>query len=146
MDPQAGQEALELWWRARGGGGAPSTGADGAPSVTARDLRIAVRYTLEELGAASPGGAVEVRVPPAGAIQALPGPRHTRGMPPNVVETDPDTWLRLAVGHLTWGDAVASGAVHASGSRADLSGVLPVARVRAGGATGGAASTVEPPR
>ena len=32
---------------------------------------------------------VEVRVPPFVAVQAIAGPRHTRGTPPNVVETDP---------------------------------------------------------
>jgi hypothetical protein len=29
---------------------------------------------------------------------AAPGPVHTRGTPPNVVETDPLTWIRLATG------------------------------------------------
>jgi putative sterol carrier protein len=51
---------------------------------------------------------------------------HTRGTPPNVVETDPVTWLRLATGRLQWADALASGAVHASGPRADLSAYLPI--------------------
>jgi hypothetical protein len=55
-----------------------------------------------------------------------PGPTHTRGNPPNVVETDPLTFLRLTTGRLAWSEAVASGAVHASGLRADLSPVLPL--------------------
>ena len=41
------------------------------------------------------------------AVQCLPGPVHTRGTPPNVVETDPLTWVRLAAGRLGWADAVA---------------------------------------
>ena len=57
----------------------------------------------------APGNAVEVRVPPDGAVQAVEGPRHTRGTPPNVVETDAQTWLALATGALTWDDAVADG-------------------------------------
>ena len=69
-------------------------------------------------------------VPPAGAVQCVEGPKHTRGTPPAVVEMDPPVWLALAVGQLAWADAVASGQVRASGVRADLSGLLPVARLR----------------
>jgi len=54
------------------------------------------------------------------------GPRHTRGTPPNVVETDARTWLQLATGQLSWAEAVAQGAVTASGNRADLSAQLPL--------------------
>lgn len=89
-------------------------------------LRYAVRHLLDQLAARSPGRTVEVRVPPFAAVQAIEGPRHTRGTPPNVVETDPRTWLALALGRLTWAEAVATGAVSASGTRADLSGHLPV--------------------
>ena len=59
-------------------------------------------------------------MPPYAAVQCIEGPRHTRGTPPNVVEMDPVTWIRLAVGLLSWADALASGAVRASGVRADL--------------------------
>jgi hypothetical protein len=45
-----------------------------------------------------------------------------------VIETDPLTWVRLATGRTGWADAVASGAVRASGVRADLSHELPVSR------------------
>lgn len=86
-----------------------------------------MRYTLQVLAQDHPGTAVEVRVPPAGVTQAIEGPRHTRGTPPNVVETDTRTWLALATGTLTWEEAVAAGAVSASGVRADLSEVLPLA-------------------
>lgn len=86
-----------------------------------------MRYTLQVLAQDHPGTAVEVRVPPAGVTQAIEGPRHTRGTPPNVVETDTRTWLALATGTLTWEEAVAAGAVSASGVRTDLSEVLPLA-------------------
>lgn len=89
-------------------------------------LRAAVRYTLELLADKVPGRTVEVRVPPYAAVQCVPGPRHTRGTPPNVVETDPLTWLDLAAGRLAWDSAVASGRVYASGQRADLSPYLPL--------------------
>jgi putative sterol carrier protein len=65
-------------------------------------------------------------VPPFIAVQAVPGPRHTRGTPPNVVETDPVTWLRLATGRVSFTEAVAAGDVRASGNRADLTPYLPL--------------------
>jgi hypothetical protein len=89
-------------------------------------LRIAARYLLYTLAARYPGRILEVRIPPVAAVQCLPGPVHTRGTPPNVVETDPVTWIRLAAGRLGWADAVASGAVYASGPRADLGAYLPL--------------------
>ena len=89
----------------------------------------AVRYTLEELAACAPGRSVEVRVPPFGVTQAVAGTVHRRGTPPSVVETDAATWLALATGRLTWQDALADGALHASGERCDLSAYLPLVRL-----------------
>jgi hypothetical protein len=86
-----------------------------------------VRYLLEELADRAPGTSVEVRVPPFGVCQCIEGPRHTRGTPPNVIETDPATWLDLATGRIGWDAAVGNGRVLASGSRADLSDWLPLA-------------------
>jgi hypothetical protein len=93
------------------------------------ELAKAVRLSLRTLAQVAPGHSVEVRVPPFAAVQCIEGPRHTRGTPANVVETDPRTWLELATGRLQWTDAVAAGRVTASGSRADLSGVLPLLRL-----------------
>ena len=45
--------------------------------------------------------------------------RHTRGTPPAVVETDPETWVALASGRLSWAEADAAGAIVAGD--ADLS-------------------------
>jgi hypothetical protein len=89
-------------------------------------LGAAVKTAARWLAQQVPGRSVELRVPPHVAVQCVPGPRHTRGTPPNVVETDAATWLRLATGALTWGDALASGRVSASGNRADLSRYLPL--------------------
>ncbi|ALG15698.1 sterol carrier family protein [Kibdelosporangium phytohabitans] len=91
-------------------------------------LATAVRASLRTLEQIAPGHTVEVRVPPFAAIQCIPGPRHTRGTPPNVIETDPRTWLELATGLLAWTDGVESTKVSASGTRADLSGLLPIVR------------------
>lgn len=98
--------------------------ADGEPLRA--DLKTATRFLLEELAERAPGGSVEVRVPPYGVTQCIAGPRHTRGTPPNVVETDPRTWLDLAVGRLGWDEAVAAAKVSASGERADLRALLPL--------------------
>jgi hypothetical protein len=89
-------------------------------------LRDAVRVLLAELAHRAPGRSVEVRIPPFGAIQCVAGPRHTRGTPPNVVETDPMTWLLVATGRLGWADAVVSGRISASGMRTDLSEYMPL--------------------
>jgi Bacterial SCP ortholog len=89
-------------------------------------LRGGVSYLLNLLAARAPGRAVEVRIPPYAAVQCVGGPRHTRGTPPNVVETDPVTWVLLATGRLSWAAAVAAARVRASGPRADLSALLPV--------------------
>jgi len=97
--------------------------APGAPRDT---VATAVRYTLQLLVDRAPGPTVEVRVPPFGAVQCIEGPAHTRGTPPNVVETDASTWLALATGSESWADALAAGRVSASGQRADLRAHLPL--------------------
>lgn len=86
-----------------------------------------VRVLADALAAKAPGSSTELRVPPFAAVQCLPGPRHTRGTPPNVVETDPVTWIRLATGRTPWRLATATGRLKASGERAaELAGQLPV--------------------
>ena len=91
----------------------------------------AVKTSARWLAQQVPGRSVELRVPPHVAVQCVEGPRHTRGTPPNVIETDAATWLRLATGATTWADAVADGAVSASGNRADLSTHLPLRPITA---------------
>ncbi|MCW1248873.1 sterol carrier family protein [Acaricomes phytoseiuli] len=111
IDPQQGAEALQAW---QGG---------------ARDrqtLATAVRYALTELAERTPGNSVEVRVPPYGVAQCIPGPRHTRGTPPNIVETDAETWLAMVIGLRSWRQSLDQGRITASGTRADLSEWLPL--------------------
>ena len=81
-------------------------------------LGAAVRLTARTLAAVAPGASVEVRIPPFAAVQCIAGPRHTRGTPPNVVETDPRTWLLLATGLLSPAEAKSAGTLRLSGSRA----------------------------
>jgi hypothetical protein len=104
---------------------------DGAAEQPPRAVvGAAVKTSARWLAQQVPGRSVEVRVPPHVAVQCIEGPRHTRGTPPNVVETDALTWLRLTTGRLTWEDAVADGKVVASGNRADLSANLPLRPLR----------------
>jgi hypothetical protein len=83
-----GRAAVQVW----------AERAQGAGGVSRDVLSLAVRYTPEELAARAPGGSTEVRVPPFAVVQCVPGPRHTRATPPNVVETDAATWLAMATG------------------------------------------------
>jgi len=121
IDSQEGMAALAQWVQAYDAG----TVAEVPRAVQ----RMAVRFALEELAAISPGNSVEVRVPPAGVVQAIAGPRHTRGTPPNVIEMDGDTWLALSTGRQTWASALAEHRVSASGVRADLTDLLPLFRL-----------------
>jgi hypothetical protein len=88
--------------------------------------RLLVKHFLAVLSERAPGASVEVRVPPYAAAQVIEGVRHTRGTPPAVVETDAQTWIDLATGALAYADALASGAVRASGERTDLTDLLPL--------------------
>lgn len=112
-DPEEGRAALLSW-------------AEDPASARRTVLAPAVRHTLELFAEEFPGGAVELRVPPFAAVQAISGVRHTRGTPPAVVETDAGTWLELVTGSLPWSQAVSSGRVRASGERSDLEEMLPL--------------------
>jgi hypothetical protein len=97
------------------------------PAPDRAALATAVRLTARSLAAVAPGASVEVRIPPFVAVQCVSGPRHTRGTPPNVVETDPRTWLLLATGLLPLAEAAAAGALNLSGSRAgEIANWLPL--------------------
>ncbi|BBZ09031.1 hypothetical protein MDOR_32000 [Mycolicibacterium doricum] len=100
---------------------------DTAPAPERNGIAEAVRLTARTLAGLAPGASVELRVPPFVAVQCVAGPAHTRGNPPNVVETDPRTWLLVATGLLPFDEAAATGALRLSGSRAaELGNWLPV--------------------
>lgn len=94
--------------------------------LTAAQTRDTVRTTLRWFAQVHEGHTVEIRVPPHAAVQAVDGPRHTRGTPPNVIEMPAVVWLDLATGRIGWSEAVESGRAQASGIRADLHGLLPL--------------------
>ena len=139
-DIPRGRAAFALWRRAMAGGaegdgisaagitdGAHAAGA-GMTTPSRQDIAMAVRYTLHLLEDRAPGGAVEVRVPPWGAVKILEGPRSDPHnlTPPDAIELRPDTWLRLAAGLSSWHDERDAGRITAVGERDDLSDLLPL--------------------
>jgi Bacterial SCP ortholog len=101
------------------------------PAPVRAELAEAVRLTARTLAAIAPGSSVEVRVPPFVAVQCISGPAHRRGTPPNVVETDPRTWLLLATGRVSVEDAAADSRLELSGSRAaEIGAWLPLVELR----------------
>ncbi len=99
---------------------------DSGREVSRDDQRAVVKASLTALVERAPGRSVEVRIPPFAAVQVVEGATHRRGTPPAVVETDPQTWLALALGELTWSQAIAAGRLVASGARSDISALLPL--------------------
>lgn len=89
-------------------------------------LATATRYLLQETAKSYPGGSVELRVPPFGAVQCVEGLSHNRGTPPNVVELDPNSWLLLATGRASFEELKLSGKLSASGAKSDLAGLFPI--------------------
>ena len=47
--------------------------------------------------------------------------------PPDVIELDPEVWLRLAAGITTWDEEKTAGRITAVGERDNLSDLLPLA-------------------
>jgi hypothetical protein len=101
--------------------------AQGQP-VARADLASAVRVGCAVLEHLHRGKTLELRVPPFAAVQVGSADRgaHTRGTPPNVVETDPATFLALIGGSLSWREALAAHRVAASGPHTDLADWFPV--------------------
>lgn len=117
--------------------------ADSIPTNTdaARDFRLefsprlprqlwamAVRYSLHLLEKKAPGEGVEVRVAPWGAIKIFDGPASDPHnlTPPDVIELEPDVWMRLAAGITSWQEEKDAGRITAVGERDDLSNLLPL--------------------
>lgn len=108
-------------------------GADALRSLSGSqpNTATAVRYVLQQLALLAPGGSVEVRVPPYGAVQCIAGLDHRRGTPPNLVELNADTLVQLALGITDWPTATAAGLVHVSGSRAgEVATLFPISKIR----------------
>ena len=105
--------------RGPGAGGQHTTSSDRLPC-------LATPLFLLERRAPGPG--VEVRVAPWGAVKILDGPESDPHnlTPPDVIELDPEVWLRLACGITTWAEEKDAGHISAVGERDDLSDLLPL--------------------
>ncbi|MDR1711642.1 MAG: sterol carrier family protein [Propionibacteriaceae bacterium] len=91
-------------------------------------LAAKVREAVARLAGLHPGKTLEFRVPPYAAAQVGSAQRgaHTRGTPPNLVETDAETFLALCAGSVTWDAALADHRVRASGPHTDIGGWFPL--------------------
>jgi len=81
-------------------------------------LPTAVRYLLQEIEIRHPGGTVELRVPPYGAVQCIAGMDHRRGTPPNVVEVTPELFIKLALKQISFEEVSVGSGLMLSGVRA----------------------------
>lgn len=99
-----------------------------APRLPRPTMAMAVRYSLFLLERKAPGPGVEVRVAPWGAIKILDGPESDPHnlTPPDVIELEPDVWLRVATGVTTWAEEKNAGRISAVGERDDLGWLLPL--------------------
>jgi hypothetical protein len=94
-----------------------------------KDPNIAseVRRILDLIKKTSPGNAVELRIPPYGAIQCVAGVNHRRGTPANQVEMSGETLLFLIHNPKDWQRLCSNGQILASGTSSDLSEILLIA-------------------
>lgn len=99
-----------------------------APKLPRPVMAMAVRYSLFLLERKAPGPGVEVRVAPWGAIKILDGPESDPHnlTPPDVIELEPEVWLRVATGVTTWTEEKQAGRISAVGERDDLEWLLPL--------------------
>ncbi|NEG55556.1 sterol carrier family protein [Bifidobacterium platyrrhinorum] len=135
-DLERGRLAFASW---REAAAKETAGAAGDAATLARRLEVAprlprpttamaVRYSLFLLERKAPGPGVEVRVAPWGAVKVLEGPASDPHnlTPPDVVELDPDVWLRVASGVTSWDEERNAGRISAVGERDDLGWLLPL--------------------
>ena len=91
-----------------------------------QDLEIKgqVKQILKIIENLAPGRSVELRIPSYAAIQCVKGGTHRRGTPPNVVEMDAQTLLKISKSPQNWDQLCSEGAISASGTNSDLSGLF----------------------
>ena len=89
-----------------------------------------VKEILNIIKELSPGGLVELRIPPYAAIQCVAGGNHKRGTPPNTVEMSGPTLIKLISAPELWKELVSQGEISASGIASDLSPVFLAAAAK----------------
>jgi len=88
------------------------------------DLKVQVKQILKVVQELAPGRSVELRIPPFAAIQCVGGSTHRRGTPPNVVEMNAETLIKLLNQPLEWSKLCQEGLISASGARSDISELM----------------------
>ena len=86
-----------------------------------------VKEILNIIKELSPGGLVELRIPPYAAIQCVAGGNHKRGTPPNTVEMSGQVLIKLINDPSSWHTLCAQGDIAASGINSDLSELFVIA-------------------
>ena len=87
-------------------------------------LKNQVREILSVIQSIAPGKSVELRIPPYAAIQCVTGVAHRRGTPPNVVEMNTETLVKLIDNPNQWAELCNQGSISASGANSDISRFL----------------------
>ncbi|MEY4990691.1 MAG: hypothetical protein RIS08_917 [Actinomycetota bacterium] len=100
--------------------------AEGLAAIENRDLPTATRFLLQEIEKRFPGGTVELRVPPYGAIQCIAGLDHRRGTPPNVVELEPELFIDLCLGKAKWQEGSSVGASVSGAMANEVASIFPL--------------------
>ena len=88
------------------------------------ELRQQVIEILRIVQRVAPGKSVEIRVPPYAAIQCIAGLTHRRGTPPNVVEMNGQTLVKLFNDPSLWEQLRFQGDISASGALSNLSNLF----------------------
>jgi len=84
------------------------------------EIKIQVKQILKVIEEIAPGRSVELRIPPYAAIQCVEGGNHRRGTPPNVVEMNAKTLLKLSKSPQSWYQLCSEGSISASGTNSNL--------------------------
>ena len=88
------------------------------------EIKIRVKQILKVIEEIAPGRSVELRIPPYAAIQCVEGGNHRRGTPPNVVEMDAQTLLKLSKSPQSWDQLCSEGSISASGTNSNLAEIF----------------------
>ena len=84
------------------------------------DIKAQVKLILKLIQELAPGRSVELRIPPYAAIQCVEGGNHRRGTPPNVVEMNGQTLIKLVENPTYWEEFCYKGLILASGTNTNL--------------------------
>ena len=88
------------------------------------ELKHQVRKILRIIQQVAPGKSVEIRIPPYAAIQCIAGKTHRRGTPPNVVEMNGQTLVKLFNDSSLWEQLCLQGDISVSGASSNLSNLF----------------------